>query len=240
MKHKFEMTNLGILKYFLEIEVKKMDDDIFISQEKYAHHILESFRMLNNKVAPPPTMVGIKLSKEDCSSSMNPTMFKKFVRSLMYLTTTSPGIMHAQSLIPRFMETPKDTHWKENMRILSYVKGTKGYYILYTTNTDFGLVGYIDSDWDGSLDDRKTIFGYVFHMGSGIIFWSSKKQRIVVQSTTDAEYIAKNVAACQAVWLRRILADLKEEQVEAITIFFDNMSSIALKKIIFFMVEVNI
>ena len=46
----------------------------------------------------------------------------------------------------------------------------------------------------------------------------------------EAEYIATNVAVCQAFWLRRILVVLKEEQVEATTIFCDKMSSIALTK----------
>ena len=45
MKNKFEMTDLGLLKYFLGIEVKQMHDDIFISQEKYAGQILERFKM---------------------------------------------------------------------------------------------------------------------------------------------------------------------------------------------------
>ena len=50
------------------------------------------------------------------------------------------------------------------------------------------MVGYTDSDWAGSLDDRKSTSGYMFHMGSGAISWASKKQPIVSQSTVEAEY----------------------------------------------------
>ena len=82
------MTNLGLLKYFLGTEVKKMHDGIFISQEKYARQILERFKMQNNKAAPTPMAVGPKLTKEDCSKSVNPKLFKSMVGSLMYLTTT--------------------------------------------------------------------------------------------------------------------------------------------------------
>ena len=82
----------------------------------------------------------------------------------------------------------------------------------------------------GSLDDRKSTFGYMFHMGSGAISWASKKQPIVAQSTLKAKYIAKNVVACQAIWLRRILTDLNERQEDGTTICFDNISSIALSK----------
>ena len=67
-------------------------------------------------------------------------------------------------------------------------------------------------------------------MGLGVISWASKKQPIVAQSTAEADYIAANAAACQAIWLRRILVDLCERQEDATTIFCDNISSIALSK----------
>ena len=87
------------------------------------------------------------------------------VESLMYLTATQLDLMHAVSLISRFMETPRDSHWQAGKRILRYVKGTKGFGILYTANTNFKLVGYTDRDWAGILDDRKSTSGYMFHMG---------------------------------------------------------------------------
>ena len=128
------------------------------------------------------------------------------------------------------MESPRDSHWQAGKRILRYVKGTKGFGILYTASDEFELVGYTDSDWAGSIDDRKRTSGYVFHMGSGVISWASKKQPIVSQSTTEAEYIEANAAACQAIWLRKILKDLCERQKDGTTIFCDNISSIALSK----------
>ena len=118
MKNEFEMTDLGLLKYFLGIEVKQMDDGIFISQEKYAEQILERFKVQNNKSTPTPIAIGLKLSKEDSSKSVNPTLYKSMVGSLMYLTATRPDLMHAVSPIFRFMETPKDSHWQARKRIL--------------------------------------------------------------------------------------------------------------------------
>ena len=115
-------------------------------------------------------------------------------------------------------------------RILRYVKGTKGFGILYTENDDFKLVGYTDSDWTGSLDDRKSTSRYMFHMGLGAISWASKKQPIVSQSTAKTKYIAENGATCQAILLRRILIDLNERQEDGTTIYCDNISSIALSK----------
>ena len=111
-------------------------------------------------------------------------------------------------MVLRFMETPKETHWQAAKRILRYVNGTKQYGILYTTTHDFRLVGYTNSDWARSVDDRKSTSGYVFHLDSGAISRASKKQLIVSLSTTEAEYVATTTEVCRAVWMRRMLRDL--------------------------------
>ena len=94
--------------------------------------------------------------------------------------------MHAISLISRFMERPKGTYWQAGKRILRYVNRTKRYGILYSLSENFKLTGYTDSDWVRSVDDRKSTFGYVFHLGSGAISWASKKQLVVALSTAEA------------------------------------------------------
>ena len=92
------------------------------------------------------------------------------------------------------------------------------------------MIGYIDSDFVGILDDRKSTSGYVFHLGSGVIAWASKKQPIVTLSSAEAEYVAATSAACQAVWLRRVLDGLKQKQQGSTAIYCDNTSAIALSK----------
>eukprot|EP00253_Pinus_taeda_P034058 PITA_34058 len=148
--------------------------------------------------------MGLKLTKEDSNKDFDPKLYKSIVGSLMYLTATRSDIMHAVSLISRFMERPKETHWQATKRI--------------------------SKCWAGSVDDRKSTSGYVFHMGSGAISWASKKQPVVSLSIAEAEYVAATAAACQAVWLRRVLRDLCHEQEKGATIYCDNSSAIALSK----------
>lgn len=74
MKSEFEITDLGLLRYFLGIEVKQNENEIFISQAKYVAEILERFNMQNIKPSPTPSVMGLKLSKEDCNSNVNPTL----------------------------------------------------------------------------------------------------------------------------------------------------------------------
>lgn len=148
----------------------------------------------------------------------------------MYLTSTRPDLMYVVSLISRFMEEPKETHWNVGKMILRYVNGTTSYGILYAASNEFKLDGFIDSDWAGNVDDRKSISGYAFNMGSSAISWASKKQPIISLSTIEVEYIVVNAATCQAIWLRRILADLHQQQVDSTIIHCDNVSSISLIK----------
>eukprot|EP00253_Pinus_taeda_P011776 PITA_11776 len=85
--------------------------------------------------------------------------------------------------------------------------------------------GYTDSDWVGNLDDRRSITGYTFSIGFGVMFWCSKKQHIVALYLAEAEYQALCAAACEVAWLYRLLQDVGEEQTEATVINCDNQSS---------------
>eukprot|EP00253_Pinus_taeda_P005804 PITA_05804 len=125
MKSEFEMTDLGFLRYFLRIEVDQSENGVFISQDKYVEAVLKIFNMQNSKAAVTPTVVGLKLTKEDSSKDFDPKLYKSIVGNLMYLTATRPDVMHAVSLISRFMERPKETHWQAAKRILR--KSTSGY-----------------------------------------------------------------------------------------------------------------
>ena len=125
----------------------------------------------------------------------------------MYLTNTRPNIMYVVSKISRYMDQPKKSHWEAGKRIPRYVKGTTDYGIIYTSQNK-ELTGCNDSDYAGDLDDSKRTSGYAFNMGSGVISWQSKKQKVVALSSTEAEYIALSLTGCQALWIKGILEEL--------------------------------
>ena len=107
MESEFEMTDLGLMKFFLGIEVQQSKSGIFISQSKYANTVLKRFNMSNCKAVPTLVITGLKLSKDDDGSMVDPTLFKRLVGNLMYLTAMRPEIMYGVSLISIFMESPK-------------------------------------------------------------------------------------------------------------------------------------
>ena len=98
--------------------------------------------------------------------------------------------MFAVSVLSRFMHCASEVHLQAVKRIVRYVKGTIDYGVKYTHSQNFQFHGYSDSDWGGSIDDMKSTTGYCFSFGLDMFSWSSKKQNIVAQSTTEAEYVA--------------------------------------------------
>ncbi|XP_034203785.1 secreted RxLR effector protein 161-like [Prunus dulcis] len=120
--------------------------------------------------------INLKLSSNDEVPRADASMYRSIVGSLIYLSNTRPDIVHAVSVVSRFMNDPSNHHFAAVKRILRYVQGTKGYGIKYTQEKESILVGLTDSDWAGAIDDRRSTSGHVFFLGSRVISWSSKKQ----------------------------------------------------------------
>jgi hypothetical protein len=112
MQSEFEMTDLGIMKYFLGIEVDQSTKVIFVCRQKYVADILKRFHMEECNPAETPIPLGTKFSRKDEGPTMDSTLYKSLVGSFLYLIATRPDIMYATSLVSRFMESPKDSHWK--------------------------------------------------------------------------------------------------------------------------------
>lgn len=230
MMKTFEMTDLGLMHYFLGIEVSQRKNGIFISQKKYIEELLKKFKMCGCKPVATPLVANEKLQKDDGSPKVDASLYRSLIGSLLYLTATRPDIMYATSLLSRFMQSPSQVHFGAGKRILRYLQGTKEFGIWYIPMTNSSLLGYTDSDWAGSLDDMKSTSGYAFSLGSGVFSWASKKQPTVAQSTAEAEYVAAAETTSQAIWLRRILNDMGDQQKEPTVIYCDNKSAIAIAK----------
>jgi hypothetical protein len=110
------------------------------------------------------------------------------------------------------------------------VNGKKDFGIKYSTSEDFRLIGYTGSDCGGSIDDRKSTYGYTFYFGIGMVSWASSKKPIMTLSSVEEEYVASTRETCQSIWIRRMLKYLLQEQQEPTKVLCDNNSSIMLSK----------
>ena len=107
MKIEFEMTDLGLMKYFLGIQVEQSNNRIFICKQNYVKNVLNIFKTTNCKPTDHRVETCTKLSEQDQGSVVDPTLYKILVSILVHLTAIRPNIMYDVSLISKFMEIPK-------------------------------------------------------------------------------------------------------------------------------------
>lgn len=231
MKSKFKMSDLGLLCFYLGIEVEQRKDGITLSQAAYARKILDRAGMATCNPSLTPMETRLKLSKVSDSPPVDPTEYRGIVGCLRYLVHTRPDIAFAVGYVSRFMEKPTTDHLAAVKRILRYVAGTISYGCHYKkTGAEPKLVGYSDADLGGCIDSRKSTTGLLFFYGSSLISWQSQKQKIVALSSCESEYIAGTTATCQGVWLARLLSELKSEQCKPFPLKMDSQAAIALSK----------
>eukprot|EP00253_Pinus_taeda_P035326 PITA_35326 len=101
------------------------------------------------------------------------------VGSLMYaMVCTRPDISHAVGVLSRFMSKPGKEHWIAVKRVFRYLRGTSDYGLCYQGRPGLGRVldirGFVDADWAGDLDQRRSTSGYVFNLFGGAVSWMSK------------------------------------------------------------------
>ena len=232
MHQLFDMSDLGLLSYYLGIEVKQEAGMITLCQSAYAGKILEATGMTGCNTCHTPMENRLKLCKGNADDAVDSTRYRSIVGSLRYLCNTRPDITHAVGMVSRYMEAPTASHWAAVKQILRYVSGTTGYGCCYKrgSTTEPVLVGFSDSDLAGDVDDRKSTTGVVFFLNSGIITWTSQKQKVVALSSCEAEYIAAATAACQGVWLSRLLGELIGKLPTTVKLHVDNKSAIDLSR----------
>ena len=197
MKKQFQMSDLGTLSYYLGIEVCQGSSGITISQERYAHKLLERADMIGCNPSSTPMESRLKLLKESTAPPVDATTYRSIVGGLRYLLHTRPDISFSVGYVSRFMEAPTEEHQAAVKRILRYIAGTAALGIHYKRgeeNLPSQLHGYSDSDLAGDVNDRKSTGGVIFFLSDGPISWQSCKHKVVALSSCEAEYIAAATA----------------------------------------------
>jgi hypothetical protein len=146
MMQAFEMSDLGLMSFFLGMEIKQSRGVIFIGQEKYTKEILKKFQMENCKPTATPMNQKDKFSKEDGTARVNEEKYRSLIGCLLYLTATRPDILYATNLLSRFMHCPSELHMRAAKRILRYIKGTCSFGVKFMQCKTLKLHGFSDSD----------------------------------------------------------------------------------------------
>ncbi|GJW20289.1 ribonuclease H-like domain-containing protein [Tanacetum coccineum] len=210
MHEKFQMSSMGELTFFLGLQVKQKKDGIFISQDKYVAKILKKFGFTDVKTASTPMETQKPLLKDEDGEEVDVHMYRSMIGSLMYLTSSRPDIMFAVCACARYQVNPKISHLHAVKRIFRYLKGQPKLGLWYPKDSPFDLVSYTDSDYARASLDRKSTTGGCQFLGCRLISWQCKKQTMVANSTTEAEYVAASSCCGQVLWIQNQLLDYSE------------------------------
>ncbi|GKA78648.1 putative ribonuclease H-like domain-containing protein [Tanacetum coccineum] len=201
MHKNFQMSFIGELTFFLGLQVLQKEDGIFISQDKYVDEILKKFSFSTVKTGSTHMEASKILLKNLEAGDVDVHLYRSMIGSLMYLTASRPDIMFPVCACERFQVTPKVSHLHAVKRIFRYLKGQPKLGLWYPKDSPFDLKSYSDSDYAGaSLDRKSTTGGYQF-LGSRLISWQCKKQTVVDNSTTKAEYVATTNGYGHVLWI---------------------------------------
>ncbi|KAF8777457.1 Retrovirus-related Pol polyprotein like [Argiope bruennichi] len=156
--------------------------------------------------------------------------YRQAVGSLMYLATaTRPDLAYAISIVSENLENHRTSDWCAVKRIFKYLRGTVDFGLLYQAKCHPNkLEVYSDADYAGDLKTRRSRTGMVSKFSCGALSWMSQKQKSVVLSTTEAEYVAANESAKELIWLKHLLSDITN--LETPSLLVDNASAVKLAK----------
>ena len=143
---------------------------------------------------------------------------------------TCPDLSFAVSLLSRFQGNPSIEHWKALMHVVGYVKNTLDFGLTYSRDADLFPHAFVDADYGGCRDTRRSTSGYVFIMAGSPVTWSSKRQPTVTLSTVEAEYVAMSRCTQQMVWMQSWLDEVAIERTGPSFIRGDSKGAIALMK----------
>eukprot|EP00253_Pinus_taeda_P023759 PITA_23759 len=172
----FEMKDIGLMQYFLGLEVWQEEGHFFLGQGKYIVDILSRFHMEDCRPMSTPMITNCKKLHASDFELVDPTLYRQLIGSLMYLANTRPDICFAVNTMSQFMCEPRKVHWVAAKHILRYLQGTVDYGLDYRQGDGVRLVGYTDSDWAGCASNRKSTSGCCFGLGSAVVPWFSQKQ----------------------------------------------------------------
>ena len=169
------------------------------------------------------------LLKDEFGKEVDVHLYRSMIGSLMYLTASRPDIMFAVCACARYQVNPKESHLHAVKRIFRYLRYQPKLGLWYPKDSPFDLEAYSDSDYAGASLDRKSTTGGCQFLGSRLVSWQCKKQTVVANSSTEAEYVAASSCCGQVLWMQNQLLDYGYNFMNT-KIIIDNNSTLCIIK----------
>ena len=239
LKSKWDISELGPVKYALGISVERDHSSrtISLSQNTFIDRIINRFNQTDARPCDTPMVAGLRIQRPDKGVPVSPeiaewrarTPYRELVGSLNYVAVaTRPDISFAVGRLSTVLDCFTPDHWSAAIRVLRYLKGTRTLCLTLGGQNPLALMGWSDSDWANCQETSRSIGGFCFTLGSGMISWSSRRQQVVADSTCYAEYIALHDACNEALFLRELLSGLHIDTCAPTPIHCDNDAALRL------------
>lgn len=222
----FHMKDLGVLKYFLGIEVARNSEGIFLCQRKYTLDIITEAGLLGSRPIGFPIEQNHTLALAKGPLLTDPERYRRLVGRLIYLSSTRPDLVYTVHILAQFMQHPRQDHWDAALRTVRYLKGCPGQGILLRTDCELSLTGWCDSDWATCPLTRLSLTGWIVFLGSSPISWKTKKQHRVSRSSAEAEYRSMATVTSELKWLKALLMSLDVTHSPSMRLYCDSRSAL--------------
>ncbi|GJW30448.1 putative reverse transcriptase, RNA-dependent DNA polymerase [Tanacetum coccineum] len=221
--------------FYDEMDVKsaflygKIEEEVYVCQPlgfedpKFPDRVYKGEKALYGLHQAPRACTPMETSKPLMKDDGNGSM----IASLMYLTSSRPDVMFAVCACVKFHVTPKVLHLHVVKRIFRYLKGQPKLGLWYPKDSPFNLEAYSDCDYASASLDKKSTTGGCQFLKSRLISWQCKKQTIVANSTTEAEYLAAANCCGQVLWFQNQMFDYGYNFMNT-KIFIDNENTICI------------
>ncbi len=234
LKKRFNITSLGESRFMLGMRITRdrVKRTIQLDQELYITKALKKFGLDSRKSERTP-MVQPTGDDEDPSPPTDVLEYQEKVGTLLYAAiSTRPDIAFAVNSLAKHMQAPTVANAKACDRIFRFLAGTKDRGLLFGRNggQKLRVTAYADADWANDKNDRKSITGWVAMLNGDPVSWASKKQKVVAQSTCEAELYAEAAAINECKWLAGLLKELGLSTSAPPLVYGDNQSTIAVSE----------
>lgn len=213
----FKVKLLGKLSSFIGWQLQHTSEGIYVSQTKFADKMLSDHNLTHVRSVSTPLSLGADVSsRQPCEALLSTAehhRYRSIIGSLAYLAVcTRPDISFAVSVLSRQLHAPTLRHLSLAKRVVRYIAETREQSIFFSSSSSAPLTAFVDSDWAGCHESRRSTTGIIVTVNGAPIFWQSKRQTLIALSSAEAEYIAASQCGKQVVWLRRLFWELIKHQ----------------------------